>query len=381
MKMKWSLLLAVTLAGCLLLLHFLRGGDANDAAAALAHDAPAVPVVVATAQQRDLAILLKASGRAEAKSSVTVKSRLDGQVAAILFTEGGPVRKGQVLLRMDSAPGQAQLRQVEAVLARDQAQLERITGEAQRNTALFEQGFISKNGLGQSQADLQAAKATLKADQANLDSARLQLGFTDVTSPVDGIAGAILLPVGGAAKANDTALVVINQIRPIYVSFAIPEADLERVKGALAGGVVAVSASLPGSAAVSTGRLAFLDNAVDPTTGTIIAKAAFDNADGRLTPGQYAQVKVPLSYLRQAVVVPAAAVESGVAGPYVFVVRADSTVELRPVEVRAEVDGAVAIASGVRAGDKVVIDGQTHLRAGSRIAAHGGDPADASQVR
>ncbi|HEY4957251.1 MAG TPA: efflux RND transporter periplasmic adaptor subunit [Caldimonas sp.] len=377
--MKWALVSAVALAGCFLLWHFVRGTDANDAAAAVAHDTAAVPVVMATAEQRDLPILLKASGRAEAKSSVTVKSRLDGQVAAILFTEGGPVRKGQVLLRMDSAPGKAQFRQVEAVLARDQAQLERLTGESQRNTALFEQGFISKNGLGQSQADLQGAKATLKADQANLDSARLQLGFTDVTSPVDGIAGTALLPVGGAAKANDTALVVINQIRPIYVSFAIPEVDLERVKGALGRGAVPVSASLPGSTTVAEGHLAFLDNAVDPATGTIIAKATFDNGDGRLTPGQYAQVKIPLAYLRQAVVVPVAAVESGVDGPYVFIVRADSTVELRAVTVGAEVDGSVAIASGLHVGDKVVTEGQSHLRAGSRVAVSGA--AQASQAR
>jgi multidrug efflux system membrane fusion protein len=373
MKLKWPVVIGATALAGILLFQALRSA-APETTLSKATEASAVTVAIATAEQRDLPLLLKASGRAEAKSSVTVKSRLDGQVAAILFTEGGPVHKGQVLLRMDPAPGQAQLRQVEAVLARDQAQLERLTNESQRNTALFEQGFISKNGLGQTQADLQAARATLKADQANLDTARLQLGFTDVTAPVDGVAGAALLPIGGAAKANDTALVIVNQIRPIYVAFAIPESDLERVKGALARGAVDVSASVPGSAAVSAGRLTFLDNAVDAATGTILAKATFANDDARLTPGQFVQVKVPLERLGHVVVVPSTAIESGVDSSYVFVVRADRTVEVRAVKVAAEVDGFDAIASGLAAGEKVVTEGQIHLRAGSRVMSPDGAP-------
>ena len=350
-----------------LISYSLRSPSATRAATAAADNAP-VPVTVATAERRDLPLVLNASGRAEAKASVTVKSRLDGQVAAILFMEGRPVRKGQVLLRMDPAPGQAQVRQAQALLARDQAQLDRLAAESQRNSALYDQGFISKNGLGQTVADLQAAKATLKADQAAIDTARLQLGFAEVTSPVDGVAGAVLLPVGGAAKANDTALVVVNQVRPIYVSFAIPESELDRVKRAMALGSIAVSASVPGSPAVSHGQLAFLDNTVDPTTGTIIGKASFANDDGQLTPGQFAQVKVPLERIKGALVVPTAAVESGVGGPYVFVVRADATVALRAVKVSAEVDGFSAIAGGLAPGERVVTTGQNHLRVGTRVS-------------
>jgi multidrug efflux system membrane fusion protein len=243
-----------------------------------------------------------------------------------------------------------------------------MAGESQRNTALFEQGFISQNGLGQTRADLQAAKATLKADQASRDAARLQLGFTDVLAPVDGVAGAALLPVGGAAKANDTALVVVNQVRPIYVAFALPESELERVKEALAHAAVPVYATVPGSTLSSGGQLAFLDNTVDPNTGTIIARATFPNDDGRLTPGQFAQVKIPIDRLPKAIVVPVAAIESGVDGPFVFVVKADSTVEIRPVRVAAESEGWSAVTTGLRAGEKVVTDGQAHLRAGSRVA-------------
>ena len=224
-------------------------------------DAPPAEVVVsvATVVQRDLPIEVKASGRAEAKASVTVKSRLDGQVAKVLFSEGGSVYKGQVLLRMDPAPAQAQLRQSSALLARDRAQLEKLQADRDRNVELFRQGFISKSGLGQTEADFRSAEATLKADQASIDSARLQLAFTDVVSPVDGVAGVALLPVGGAAKANDTALVVINQVTPIRVAFPVPESELSRIKSAMAAGPVESLASVPGANATSRGRLDFLD--------------------------------------------------------------------------------------------------------------------------
>lgn len=372
MKSRW-----LWATGVLLLLavlyQALRGAAPTEGQRTITEPASAA-VSIAIAEQRDLPVFLKASGRAEARASVTVKSRLDGQVAAIFFKEGAPVRRGQVLLRMDSAPAQAQLRQAEALIGRDQAQVDRLWGESKRNTALFDQGFISQNGLGQTKADLQAADATLRADQASRDAARLQLGFTDVVAPVDGVAGAILLPVGGAAKANDTALVVVNQVRPIYVTFALPESELERVKGALAGTTVLVYASVPGSTSSSAGQLAFLDNAVDPSTGTIIAKATFPNDDGRLTPGQFAQVKIPIERLSNAIVVPVAAIESGVGGPFVFVVKADSTVEIRQVRVAAESEGWSAVSSGLRAGEKVVTDGQAHLRAGSRVAASASAP-------
>jgi multidrug efflux system membrane fusion protein len=368
LQVKWTMAAGLVALGIALVSYALRPPPAASEAAS-AVDATPIPVTVAFAEVRDLPLVLAASGRAEAKVSVTVKSRLDGQVAAILFMEGRPVRKGQVLLRMDPAPGQAQVRQTQALLARDQAQVDRLAAEAQRNTALFDQGFISKNGLGQTNADLQAARATLKADQAAIDTARLQLGFAEVIAPVDGVAGAVLLPVGGAAKANDTALVVINQVRPIYVSFAIAESELDRVKRAMARGRIAVSASVPGALAVSQGELAFLDNTVDPTTGTIIGKAVFANDDGNLTPGQFAQVKLRLEQVTGVVVVPTTAVESGVEGPYVFVAGPDSKVSLRAVKVSVAVDGFTAIASGLAAGERVVTAGQSHLRVGSRVTA------------
>jgi multidrug efflux system membrane fusion protein len=364
-KWAWALVIAVVLGVTALILR----EQSRTATTVSTPDRPPSPLVVsvASASRRDLPIVVHVAGRAEAKASVVVKSRLDGEVAAVLFTEGGPVHKGQALLRMDPAPTRAQLRQAQAVLARDQAQLDKVRGDALRNTALFQQGFISKSGLGQTEADLAAARATVRADEAAIDSARLQLGFTEVVSPVDGVAGTALLPVGGAAKANDTALVVINQFSPIRVAFPVPESELPSLKSALSHGPVEVMAQVPGAATRAAGRLEFLDNAVDPTTGTIMARAAFTNADRALTPGQYVELTITLGHLGDGVVVPDAAVESGVDGPYVFVVKPDATVEVRPVKLSGRDEGFAAIATGLAAGERVVIDGQSRLRAGSVV--------------
>jgi multidrug efflux system membrane fusion protein len=368
MKLKWPPLVA-GIAAAAALAAFVHSRTVAPAALPVVDVAPAaaVAISVATAERRDLPIVVKASGRAEAKASVTVKSRLDGQVAAILFTEGSAVHKGQVLLRMDSAPAQAQLRQSSALLARDRAQLEKLQADRARNSELFQQGFISKSGLGQTEADFHSAEATLKADQASIDSAQLQLGFTNVVAPVDGVAGAALLPVGGAAKANDTALVVINQVTPIRVAFAIAEVELERVKAAMAAGPVEAIASVPGSSTVVTGRLEFLDNTVDAGTGTIMARASFANADRKLTPGQYTEVKITLGSRPGGVVVPVTALESSADGPFVFVVRADSTVEIRPVKNDGQGEGFASVASGLAVGERVVTEGQSRLRAGTPV--------------
>ncbi len=365
MKLKWPLVAGVLALTAILVTASLR--NAAPVSSSAPAEGPPAAVSVAAVERRDLPYLVKASGRAEAKASVTVKSRIDGQVAAISFNEGSPVRKGQVLLRMDPDPAEAQLQQAKALVARDQAQLERLAGDARRNTSLYEQGFISNSGLSQTQADLRAAEATLKADQASVASARLQHDFTSVLAPVDGVAGAALLPVGGAAKANDTALVVVNQVKPIYITFAVPETELGRLRHAIAKGAVPVSASIPGFNTVLSGRLAFVDNAVDPTTGTILAKASFANQDGGLTPGQFADVRVTVEHVSDVLVVPAAAVESGIDGPFVFVVKDNSTVEIRSIKVVTEIDGASVVAAGLAPGERVVTDGQSHLRAGKRV--------------
>ncbi|HEV2606430.1 MAG TPA: efflux RND transporter periplasmic adaptor subunit [Xanthomonadaceae bacterium] len=327
----------------------------------------AVSVTVAVVQQRDLPLTITAAGRAEAKALVSVKSRLDGQVAEVAYKEGQPVHKGQLLLRFDTAVLEAQQRQAEGVLARDEAQLAKATSDYQRNVALVAKGFIAKTALSQFEADLGTTKANLKSDQASLDNAHLQLDHARITAPMDGVAGALLLPVGGAAMANNTTLLVINQVDPIYVTFPLPESQLAHLKLAMGKGDVPVSATIEGIDKQMRGKLAFIDNAVDTTSGTIIAKAIFDNPDGMLTPGQFAQVSVQLDTLHNALVVPSQAVESGVDGPYAFVVNADATVAIRQLAVGADTTGYRVVTSGLAAGDRVVMTGQAQLRNQAKV--------------
>ncbi|WP_051711400.1 efflux RND transporter periplasmic adaptor subunit [Andreprevotia chitinilytica] len=366
MNLKWmGVCFGVAVAG--VGVYLVTHGQPKGGAPANAEVQTPISVTVAEVRQRDLPLSLKAVGRAEAKASVSVKARLDGQVAEVVYAEGQPVHKGQLLLRLDASVLEAQLRQSEALAAKDEAQLERLKGDYRRNATLADQGFISKSALNQTEADLHAAQATLKADRANIDNARLQLSYARVLAPMDGVAGAVLLPAGGAAKANDTTLLVINQVQPIYVTFAVPESQLGRLKQALAAGQVPVSASLPGVDKALTGHLAFVDNAVDTTTGTIMAKAVFGNEAGILTPGQFAQASVQLAQLHNVLVVPSVAVENGTDGSFVFVIKPDSTVDIRPVKTGGDEAGLTVIASGVAAGERVVTSGQSRLRAKSRV--------------
>ena len=330
-----------------------------------------VAVTVADVVQRELPLTISAVGRVEAKVSVAVKSRLDGQVAEVAFAEGQAVKKGQLLMRFDSAVLEAQRRQAEGILARDEAQLAKVKADYQRNLALVDQGFISQSGLSQSAADLHTAEANLRADRASLDNAQLQLSYARITAPMDGVAGALMLPVGGAAKFNDTTLLVINQIKPIYVSFSLPESQLARLKQAMSKGDVPVSASITGIALPIAGKLAFIDNAVDTTSGAITVKAVFANADGMLTPGQFAQVEVELGRLPNALVVPSQAIESGSEGPYAFVLNADMTVAVRQLKTGAETAQFRVVTAGLTAGERVVMTGQADLRDKAKVTVSG----------
>jgi membrane fusion protein, multidrug efflux system len=339
---------------------------------------PVVPVVVAEVTRATVPVKLSVIGRAEAKSTVTLKSRVDGQVAAIAFKEGQPVRKGQLLVQLDPASFAAQVRQVEATRAKDQAQLDKLQLDIKRNTDLFQKGFISQAALNQTQADLSSAQAAVRADTANVDTARLLLSYTTIRAPMDSVAGTIQVYPGGVVKINDTPLVVLNQVQPIYVTFSVPETRLAQLKRALAKGPVSVAASVEGdSKTVLRGSVAFIDNAVDATTGTIVVKALFPNADALLTPGQFVNVALVVDQLADALIVPASAVQTGPKGDSIFVVKADQTVELRPVTVAVALADQVVLAGGVAPGEKVVTDGQLRLKAGSKIkiAGAGSEPA------
>jgi multidrug efflux system membrane fusion protein len=333
---------------------------------------PPVPVLMTKAAQRDVPLTLELTGRAEAFESVSLKARVDGQVQTVLFNEGRHVAQGEVLLRLDPADCEARLRQAEAALARDQAQFVKAQADVERAISLKAKGFVSDAAIDTARAAASGAEATVKADQATLDLARLQLDYTTVRAPFDGIVGARLVFPGTAVKANDTTLAVVNRVRPIFVTFGVPEKYLPRLRTGMKGKGADVTVSVPGDKTPISGSLRFLDNAVDATTGTVQMKAQLANDGERLSPGQFVDVSLGIETLAQAVTVPNEAIQQGPSGSYVYVVKADQTVELRKLTLAATQQGIAAIKEGLAAGETVVTDGQLRLVPGAKVR-----PADA----
>lgn len=334
-------------------------------------EAPPVPVLMAKAVLRDLPLTLELTGRAEAYESVSLKARVDGQVQAVLFNEGGHVAQGDVLVRLDPADYEARLRQAEATLARDQAQLVKAQADVERAMSLKARGFLSDAGIDTARAAASSAEATVKADQAALDLARLQLGYTTVRAPFAGIVGARLVFPGTAVKANDTTLAVVNRVQPIFVTFSVPEKYLSRLRASRKGKAAAVSIAIPGDRNPMTGTIRFLDNAVDATTGTVQMKAQLANEGERLAPGQFVDVSLAVETLAQVVTVPAEAIQQGPVGSFVYVVK-DDHVEMRKLTLAATQHGIAAVKEGLAAGETVVTDGQLRLVPGAKVR-----PADA----
>ena len=367
MRTKTVLLLAVILA--------LGGGVAyrlgthqENAADKSKRPPPPVPVSVAQATTRDMPLLLEVVGRGEAYETVTLKSRVDGQVTAVPFTEGQQVAAGDVLVRLDPADFNARLSQAEANLAHDQAQLSKARGDVERYVALKNSGFVSDEKVAEVRADADAATATVRADQSALELARLQLSYTILRAPFAGVVGAKLVFPGAAVKVSDTALAVVNRVRPLYVSFAVPEKHLPRIRAAMAKGVLKVTVNVPDDSKQGfEGEARFLDNAVDTTTGTIRMKAVLANKGEKLTPGQFLNVSLVLDTLRDAVVVPAEAVQQGPEGAFVYVLKPDAGTEVRKVEIAVTRDGLTLVAKGLKSGETVVTDGQLRLTPGGKV--------------
>jgi len=329
-----------------------------------------VPVIVAKAQGGSMPVLLNVVGRAEAYEGVTVKSRVDGQVLAVNYTEGQAVRQGDVLLRLDPADFNARVAQAEAVVAKDQAQVAKARADLERYQGLKARGFVSDEKVNEVRTNEAAAAATLKADQAALELARLQQSYTTVRAPFSGIVGARLVFPGSTVKINDTALAVVNRVDPLYVSFAVPERHLQRLRQAVSKGPMPVQIALPGSKEAGfEGKAKFIDNAVDATTGTIQMKALLDNKGARLTPGQFLNVSMVLDQVSDSVLVPNEAVQQGADGNFLYAVKADDTVEVRKLEIIASHQGMTAIGKGVAVGETVVTDGQLRLTPGATIKA------------
>jgi multidrug efflux system membrane fusion protein len=337
-----------------------------------------VPVVTATALERSIPVTVTAVGTAEAISTVQVRSQVTGRVAQVHFAEGQDVQAGQPLFTIDPQPFQVVLDQATAVLARDTAQSGNAQAQVERFENLFKRGLIPRDQFETQVATAAALKATTAADEAAVAAARLNLQYTKMVAPASGRTGALLVHTGDLVQANGTApLVVINQVAPIYVSFAIPGKLLDEIRRAQRSGPLRVSASVTGEdAATEEGRLTFIDNAVDPQTATIKMKATFTNPAHRLWPGQYADVTLELRSDPRAVVVPSVAIQSGQQGSYIFVV-ADGKAQMRPVTI-ARVQGDLSvIQSGITPGEVVVTDGQLRLTPNARVAQRGARPGEA----
>jgi multidrug efflux system membrane fusion protein len=326
------------------------------------------PVVVAEVTTRSVPITLGVIGNVEAYSTVSIKSRIDGQLVSAAFQEGQLVHKGDLLFSIDPRGFQAQVEQAEATLARDQASLEGAKADLARYTRLSKSGYSSEQQFEQQRAATKALEATIRADQAALDMAKLLLEYTEIRSPIDGRTGNILLKPGNLVKANDTnAIVVINQTEPIYVSVAVPEQNLTEIKRRMAEGRLRVEARVPGGDKPEIGQITFINNAVDASTGTIQLKATFSNDDERLTPGQFVDVTLQLSVLENALVVPSEAIQTGQSGTYVFVVKPDRTAESRPVVTGPTADGFTVVSQGLKAGEQVVTEGQLRVVPGAKV--------------
>jgi multidrug efflux system membrane fusion protein len=320
------------------------------------------PVTVATVTARDMPVLVSAPGSVEAINSVAVKSLVDGQLLESQVKDGADVTAGQLLFRIDPRPAQAALQQAVSAQAKDQAALEQARSQVKRYQDIAAKGYLSADQMEQYRTNLQAAIASVKVDEANVAAAKVALSYTDIHAPISGRIGRILIQSGNVVKANDTnPLVTINQIEPIYVAFSLPSALLGRVQLAQKGGALATQASVIGIDKPVEGKVGFIDNAVDTSTGTVKLRAEFSNDGHVLWPGQLVTVSLTLGHDANAIVVPQQVVQNGPDGAYVFVVRADHTAEQRPVTVARVVAGEAVVDKGLAAGETVVLDGQSRV--------------------
>jgi multidrug efflux system membrane fusion protein len=332
--------------------------------------APPVPVTAALVVQKNVPVEVKTIGNVEAYAAVSVKARVGGELKQVHFKEGQEVKKGDLLFTIDPRPYEAALKEYRAKLARDQALLKKARYDSQRYAQLIKDDLISREQYEQVTANAQALGATVQADEAAVEHARLQVGYCYIYSPITGRTGSLLIHQGNLIKAEDekNPIVVIHQIQPIYVSFALPERHFPEIKAAMARETLPVKAAVTGDESHPVqGSLTFVDNRVDAATGTIRLKATFENTDKRLWPGQFVGVSLGLASQPDALVLPAQAVQTGQGEQFVFVVKADQTVEYRAVGVERLMDGEAVINKGLAAGEQVVTDGQLRLVPGARV--------------
>jgi len=346
---------------------FLTACSGTKAAGPAAPGTPVVPVLAATVEEKDVPVQVQAIGSVESYSTVAVKTQITGELTGVFFREGQEVKKGELIFTLDKRPFEAVLKQAQSTLAKDQAQAEMARVQARRYAVLMKDGVVAKEQYDQMQSSADALDAAVEADKAAVENARVQLIYCSIDSPINGRVGSLLIHQGNMIKANDVPLVNINQIQPIRVAFTVPEQYLAEIKRFAANGKLSVQVSIPNDSKPATGKLSFIDNTVDPTTGTIKLKGEFANTDRRLWPGQFVDVVLTLHTQPNAIVVPSQAVNTGQQGQYVFVIKPDMTVETRPVAVNRTTKGQSVIDKGLGPGERVVTDGQLRLVPGSRV--------------
>jgi multidrug efflux system membrane fusion protein len=329
-----------------------------------------IPIVAGEVAQRDVPIYLSGLGSVVAFNTATVKPQVDGKLVKVNFQEGQDVKAGDVLALIDPRPFEAALRQMEANQKRDQAQLVNARADLTRYLDLSRRDFASRQSVDTQQAQVGQLEATVASDQAQIDTARVNLDYTTIRAPFDGRTGIRIVDAGNVVHATDTTgIVIITQIQPISVVFTLPADSLPAVARASALGTLPVLAfSRDNQTRLGEGTLTVIDNMIDATTGTIKIKATFVNAERALWPGQFVNARLLVDTRRNGLAVPAAVVQRGPQGTYAFVIKADQTVEMRPIVVEQVQDGAALIAEGLKPGERVVVDGQYRLQPGSKVA-------------
>jgi len=319
--------------------------------------------------RKTVPVQLRIIGSVEALATVSIKSQVNGMLEKVHFQEGDDVRRGELLFTIDSRPFEAVLRQAKAALSRDIAQEKFARDQARRYGGLLKDGIVTQDQYEQLRTNADALAESVRADRATVDNAAVMLGYCFIRSPIDGRTGNLMVQRGNLVKANDVpVLVTINQINPIYVTFSVPEMELAGIKKYMASGDLKVEALIPNDTGPpEQGVISFLDNMVDTTTGTIKIKGTFANKQRRLWPGQFVNVVLTLATIPNAVIVPAQAVQTGQEGLFVFVVKQDRTVELRPVVTGETYNGETVIEKGLNVGETVVTDGQLQLLPGTRV--------------
>ncbi len=330
---------------------------------------PPVPVLAATVEQKNVPIQVRAIGTVEAYSTVSVKTQITGELTGVYFKEGDDVQKGQLLFTLDKRPLVADVRRAEGALARDEAQAANALTEQRRYEALVKAGVVSTQEYDRVASNATALEAAVRADKGVLENAKVQLVYASIYSPINGRTGNLIVHQGNMIKANDNPpLVNINQVEPIYVTFTVPQQYLAEVKQYARNGSLPVQTVIPSDPGGITGKLSFIDNMVDPSTGTIKLKGVFANKDRRLWPGQFVDAYLTLRTQSNALVIPSQAIQNGQQGTFVYVIKEDNTVEARPITTsETQQAGQVIVQKGLAVGERIVTDGQLRLVPGAKV--------------